>query len=146
MDEIHVFLSILEFDPAPPAEVTALLGLQPTAAWVKGDLVPGHPHADRPCSAWRIQSPLPRTATFEDQLHALLDILETRADQVRAASKRYGAQLTCAAYFDSVNPGFGLAADDVARIAALGLSMDFDLYCLAGAADAADPSPPSTAV
>ena len=130
MDEIHVFLSILDFDPAPPARVTELLGMEPTAAWTKGDAVPGLPRTRRLHSAWRIESPLPRTATFEDQLQALLDILETRAGQVRAAAELYGAQITCAAYFDGVNTGFGLSAGDVARIAALGVSMDFDLYRL----------------
>ena len=130
MDEIHVYLSVSGFEPAPPAEVTALLGLEPTAAWKDGDRVPGRPDARRPGSAWRIQSPPPRTATFEDQLQALLEILETRADQVRAAAKRYHAQISCAGYFASFNPGFGLSAQHVARIAALGLSMDFDLYCL----------------
>lgn len=138
MDRIDVYLSISDFEPAAPSDVTALLGMEPTAAWKKDERVPGAPRARRPTSAWRLQSPLPRTAAFEDQLRALLDILETKADNVRAAARRYGAQITCAAYFHGVNPGFGLSASDLARIAALGLAMDFDLYCLGGAADAAD--------
>jgi hypothetical protein len=139
MDQIHIYLSISGFEPAPPAQITALVGLEPTAAWTDGDRVPGHSRARRPGSAWRIQSPLPRTASFQDQIQALLEILESRANQVRAAADRYHAQISCAGYFASFNPGFGLSAGHVARIAALGLSMDFDLYCLPEE-DAADQS------
>ena len=141
MDEIHVYLSISDFEPAAPSDVTALLGMEPTAAWRKGDAIAGLRRACRPTSAWRLQNPLPRTASFEDQLQALLEILEPGADQVRAAAERYGAQISCAAYFASFNPGFGLSADHVARVAALGLSMDFDLYCLPEGRDGADHPP-----
>lgn len=143
MDRIHLYLSVFDFDPAPPSDVTALLGIDPTTAWMEGEPVSGHPTARRTFSSWQLKSPLPLTTGFEEQMEALLRIMEDRAEQVRLVNERFGAQIGCAAYFQSVNPGFGLSADHCARIAVLGLSLDFDLYCLPPAADAEGGQPVS---
>lgn len=43
----------------------------------------------------------------------------------------------CAAYFREANPGFHLDVALLRRVAALGLDLDFDLYCLTPAEAAA---------
>lgn len=134
-DRIHVFLSVGEFAPAPPSEITELMGLEPTEMWERGEPVPGHPTAHRTFSRWTLESPLERSKSFEDHLDALLLILEARADQIRRVKERFAAGIGCAAYFRSVNPGFHISETQLARLAALGLSLDFDLYCLGAGSD-----------
>lgn len=129
-DRFHVGLVISDFEPAQPSAVTELLGVEPTRAWGKGDRDPAHPTARRTFSTWELRSPVERTAPFEDQLDALLPLLEARADQIRAAKERWSASVACAAYFYKVNPGFSLSEAHLARLTALGLGLDLDLYCL----------------
>jgi len=131
MNKIHVSFAVLGFSGSPQA-VTDLLGIAPTEAWATGDPgLRGHP---RRFARWNLASPAGETATVEDQLTALLPLLEARAAAVAEAARRFEAGIHCAAYFRDVNPGFHLDAAMVARVAALGLSLDFDLYCL-GAPD-----------
>ena len=127
MNEIHVHFAVLGFSGSPQA-VTDLLGIAPTSAWATGDPgLRGHP---RRFARWNLASPAGENATVEDQLAALLPLLEARAAAVAEAARRFEAGIHCAAYFREVNPGFRLDAALVARVAALGLSLDLDLYCL----------------
>ena len=128
MSEIHVHFAVLGFSGSPQA-VTDLLGLAPTEAWATGDPgLRGHP---RRFARWNLASPAGVHATIKDQLAALLPLLEARAAAVAEAARRFEAGIQCAACFREANPGFHLDAALVARVAALGLSLDFDLYCLA---------------
>jgi len=132
MTEIHVYLGVFEFGDDPQV-VTDLLGIAPTKAWAAGTLMPGKA-GERggrwPHERWELVSPAGREASVEDQLLALLPLLEARADALAEASRRFEVGLACAAYFHEVNPGFRLDAALLRRIAALGLDFDFDLYCL----------------
>jgi len=137
MTRIHVYFAVHGFGESPQV-VTELLGIAPTTAWAAGD--PG-PHGNaRHFARWSLASPAGETATVEDQLTELLPLLEARAAAVAETIRRFDCGIQCAAYFHEANPGFRLDAELVARVAALGLSLDFDLYCLA-APDEPDEDP-----
>ena len=140
MTRIRLYFGVFRFGPDPRA-VTALLGVEPTKAWAAGDLGPG----GEPWryGRWELASPAGEAASVEDQLAALLPLLEARADAVAEAARRYAVGIQCAAYFREVNPGFHLDAGLLARVAALGLSLDFDMYCLG--APQVQQEPPATA-
>jgi len=127
MTRIHVYFAVHGFGESPQV-VTELLGIAPTTAWAVGDAGP-HGSA-RHLARWSLASPAGETATVEDQLAELLPPLEARAASVAETARQFDAGIECAAYFHEVNPGFHLDAALVARVAALGLSLDFDLYCL----------------
>ena len=130
--EAHVFLGVFGFG-SDPHVISELLDLQPSRVTLKGELMPGE--AGRRGTRWRHErwtyaSPAGRAAPIEDQLRALLAVLESRREAIAEAARRYEVGLMCAAYFHEVNPGFHLDAELIAGLAALRIDLDFDLYCL----------------
>ena len=130
-DDSRTYLDIFAFGN-DPAVVTNLTGLEPTQAYAEGDLhaLPDGCQIPRRESAWRLESPLPRTAHVDDQIEALLGLIEPHADAVREAAARFEAGICCAIYYADFTPGIHLNEHVVQRIGALGLSVDFDLYFL----------------
>jgi hypothetical protein len=110
------------------AEITQQMGIEPTRAWNKGD--PGTYKRQMAFSGWDLYSPSPRGDKFiHEQLEALLPVLEERAAAVHSIAAKYDAGINCVGYFENYSPGFHLSKETVSRVAALGLSVDFDLYC-----------------
>ena len=145
MTETRVYLGVFQFGDDPQV-VTDFLGIAPTKAWAPGTPMPGK--AGERGAVWRygrweLASPAGGGAGIAEQLAALLPLLEARADALAEARRRYRVGLACVAYFREVNPGFHLDAEVVARVAALGLSLDFDLYCLGACDEPADASAPA---
>ena len=146
MTEIRVYLGVFRFGDDPQV-VTDLLGIAPTKAWARGTPMAGKAGergATWRYARWELASPAGEGAGVAEQLAALLPLLEARAVVLAEARRRFGAGLACAAYFREVNPGFHLDAELVARVAALGLSFDFDLYCLGAPEDPADAAAPAS--
>lgn len=129
MNKIHVFFGVFGFGQDPQI-VTDVLRIEPSKAWTKGEPMPGGTRGARTHSRWVLESPLERSATVEEQLSALLPLLEARADEVAEVRRRFEAGLMCACYFYETNPGYHLDTALLQRIAGLGLDLDFDLYCL----------------
>ena len=116
----------------PHAEITQLLGIEPTESWSKGD--PGLYNPSRPDSGWCLHSPLPQTNTnLWEHIEALLPLLEQRAPAVKALGEKYMTYIACVGWYDeTASPGLSLSRDVVASIASLGLGFDADLYCEGG--------------
>ena len=126
--ETYAYLWVREFDP-PHSQISDLLGLEPTEAFVEGD--PWIKDRKRPFSSWHLKSPLPRTEIFLDaHIEALFDILEPKRDRLAEVAAKYEVGMNCVGYYYSAHPGFHLSAEVVRRCADLNLSMDFDLYCM----------------
>jgi hypothetical protein len=128
MDKSHVYFGVFNFDE-DFATITQALGLVPSETWRKGD--PATPKGIRTHTRWSLRSPVSPSHTFQQQIRALLPLLEDHAEGVRDIARRYAAGIRCYAYYhEEYNPEVHLPADLVQRIAALGLSVDFDLYFL----------------
>jgi hypothetical protein len=132
----HVFFAVFEFGRDANV-VTQLAGFEPTEAWVVGQPMRQRPDIMHRYCRWTFKSPLPLSAPVEEHLDALLSALETHAAGIRAVMARFPAQIGCVIYFRTFTPGFHLPQQLLARIAALGLDVDFDLCCL-GAGDGPD--------
>lgn len=142
-DKFYVSFVVSEF-PGSPSDVSEVIGREPDHQWGLGDPVPGHPRARRPSANWELTSPLPQTAGIEDQLRALLPLLEERTDAVRAAARCWWAGINCAAYFYGPKPGMDVLDPGIlARIAALGVPLDFDLYYLGPGQDEPEDDEPT---
>jgi hypothetical protein len=145
LNEIRVFLGVFKFGDDPRV-VTDLLGIEPTSA-----IAPGTPMRGKPGERglrwrhgrWELASPAGRSASVEDQLLALLPLLEEREEAIREANARFEVGIMCAAYFYQVNPGFHLDSALLGRLAALGLDLDFDLYCMETAEERAGAGEPA---
>lgn len=115
-------------DSLPLMEITDVLSLQPTESWRKGD--PGAYNPSRPDSGWCYYSPLPRSnLRIEEHVEALLPLLESKSSAVNELGSRFKTYLVCVGHFSESSPSFFLSSSVVKRIAALGLSIDCDLYC-----------------
>ncbi|MCU1292630.1 MAG: hypothetical protein JWP08_1480 [Bryobacterales bacterium] len=125
----HVFFAVFEFGQ-DACVVTQLAGFEPTEAWVVVQPMRKHPDVTHRHSRWTLKSPLPLSASVEEHLNALLSALEPNAEGIRAIQSRFPTHIGCAVYFQTHNPGFQLSATVTARVAALGLVLDFDLYFL----------------
>ncbi|MBC8106066.1 MAG: DUF4279 domain-containing protein [Anaerolineae bacterium] len=132
--EHHVYFAVFGFGD-DPAVVTQAMGIEPTEAWVKGEPT-GRRRGIRTHSRWVLQSALALVEPIEDHFEDLLPQLECRRDAVADVRTRFEARLAVAAYWRELNPSFRLSAEIVRRVAALGLDVVFDLYCLGGAGDA----------
>lgn len=141
MTKTHVFFGVFEFGDDLDA-VTSIMGVEPSASWLRGEPVPPHPRARRTHSRWALQSGLPPTSAFEEQLSALLDKLEPLADGVRRVASRFTALVWAAIYTDDRNPVLHVSASAAGRLARLGLGIDFDVYHLSVEDDSRE-NPPS---
>jgi hypothetical protein len=129
--EAHVYFAVFEFGQ-DASVVTALAGFEPTESWVVGQPMRRRPDVTHKHSRWTFKSPLPLSTPVAEHLDALLSALEPHAPGVRAVRSRFPAHITCAVYFRTHTPGFQLSETLTARVAALALALDFDLYFLGG--------------
>ena len=128
-DELQVTFKVVGFG-VPPEEITGELGLEPSRSWRKGDLC-----GDRGIACthdrWELASPLGGDAKFEAKLVALLDLLETNAEGVRALCERLDGEISVVGYFhETFSPGFHVSDTVLSRLVDLGVSLDLDLYFL----------------
>ena len=125
----HVDLAVFGFGD-DPGVVSAMMGMQPTKAWVKGErFLPKYPDARRTHSRWVLSSGLDKTEPLEAHLEAILTRLEPMRAQIEQVAKRFPVEIRVAQYLHEVNPQFGLEADVLRRFANLGLAIQFDQYC-----------------
>ena len=113
------------------APLTQIIGREPTAFHAKGSSMT-ESSIIRKRSIWQIDSRQPETESIETQIESLLDLLELHASGVRQAVRENDGGIQCAAYWRTSQPGFHLSSSLVERVAALGLSLDFDMYALGG--------------
>lgn len=114
--EAQVFFAVFEFGQDAQV-VTQLAGFEPTEAWVVGQPMQQQSTVTHRFSRWTFKSPLPLSAPIEDHLASLV-------------TARFPAHIAIATYFRTFTPGFHLPQQLLARVAALGLGIDFDLYFL----------------
>lgn len=112
----------------PLEQITREMGMEPTEQWSKGDR--GKYVNERQTSGWSLRGPLDESNTvLRDHIEAFLPILETRIEAVKRFSENFDTYLVSVGYYnETASPGLSLSRSIVARIAALGLAFDADLY------------------
>jgi hypothetical protein len=135
VEQVYAYLWIADFD-CDFSEITRLMGLEPTEAWNKGDVVVWKREGvvkERAWkfSSWALYSPLPRNNLLLDHhITALLGIIEPRKEVLTyMRSQGWTIGVNCVGEF-TANPGAHLSAELISRCASLSLSVDFDFYCL----------------
>jgi hypothetical protein len=111
-------------------EIGASLGLEPSKVLVR-DRASAHTPEAAALSSWEYESGLPRdVAPLDAHIEKLLDVLEGRREAVAQLSKQHDIGINCVAtHFANCGAGFHLSKSMVSRLAELGVSVDFDLYC-----------------
>ena len=132
--EIYAYFWIAA-DELPHQDISSALKLEPTEYWDKGD--PGKYIQQQKQARWVYRSPLPSSEMFLDShLAAVVDVLQERSEQLKALKNKYEVGINCVGYYTEANPGFHLSEQLIQKCASLGLSVDFDLYCLGSDDDA----------
>jgi hypothetical protein len=114
-----------------PQDVTALLGVEPTRAFRKGDKQgprsPAMPHG-----AWFLEVRGIAPAGPDTQLEILLSKLRAPGSVWRELNDRYTVQVRFAVHFEGWNKGFELNKNLTSRLADLGAGLTFDIYGYGG--------------
>src|SRR4051812_16363497 len=124
---IFAYLEIRDF-ACPPDEITVRLGIVPSLSWSEGDHIP-NPARPNPTSGWRLQSPLPDRHDLEVHALWLLDRAPPRID-LAGLTSRWSVGLSFAVYVSGRTPAMFFQNATLARIVALGATLDIDLYVL----------------
>ncbi len=113
---------------ADPAEITQLLGIEPTESWKVGDKYERRGRSfKRRSSMWLLDSGFNDTYPFEDHIEALLKKLEPHRSELLDIGTRYSIKISCVAY---VYQSFGLELpfDFQRRATELGIGFSFSGY------------------
>ena len=128
--DVHVYFWAEGF-ACSNSEVTALMAIEPSETRAAGDKA-GSGRVVRK-NRWVRQSPLSRGEhPIQDYLEALLPLLELRSTTLKRLAEVCSVGINCVGYYYGSNPGLHLSASLIARLAVLGVAVDFDLYNHAG--------------
>lgn len=129
--EFKVYIKIHEFD-CSIEEITNLIGINPTKAWLKGDVIPNRKgNIKRGISSWILQSALSTDNKIEDHIDYLLNIVKSNYEVFKKLLQKYNGELTIVIYsYVENNLGFTLAADKLKDFINIGFTLDVDIYYL----------------
>ncbi len=80
-----------------PAEITRILGIQPSRTWRKGEIIPktSLPHKS---NGWLVESGLANTAEFEEHLDSLATALSPTIKKISNLPNGIEAEISCVIY------------------------------------------------
>lgn len=140
-NEIHLNFTIADFEDITHDEITQKLGISPKKIYVKG--TKKYPDSSVATlvrrNRWIMGSPLNEHSTFEDQMNALLDIIEPKIDLFKHFCEKYYCEFSCAIFIrydnDESTPWLHLNTRYNKLIKELNIEFDLDLYCLTNKED-----------
>ncbi len=114
--------------PCAPADISRILLAEPSDVWIVGETVLSHGRVAW-TNAWRYESTLGDERALDEHIENVLTRVEPRLPALRNQVRPLELGVNCVAYLSEYQGnGFHLSAALIARLAALELSVDFDLY------------------
>jgi len=126
-DECGVTLGI-HGDDLDPEEITRLLGVLPTSSHRRGERPKPESRVPFPRGAWFLQERGRAPLSPDELTQMLLEKLPRDPARWHSIQERFDIRLVYGVHFSGWNKGFDLPPALVARIAALGATMGFDMY------------------
>ena len=133
-NKIVLDLGIWDFDDITHNEITEMLGIQPIKVYVKGEKRnPKNPNSPLiKKNGWRMSSPLDEYASFDDQMNAILDIIESKFDVFKVICAKYLCEFSCAIFVyhgnEDSTPSVHLDSRYNKLNKELNIEFDVDLY------------------
>ena len=125
--DTYAYFFVRDFD-CDFSHITTLIGMAPTEAYNRGELLPCG--RARKINTWKIHSPLPKeTEIISEHIETLLPVIEAKSKSICKLAGEFHIGLQCVGRYTNAHPGFHISTDTIQRVARLGLSIDFDLYC-----------------
>ena len=123
----YAYLSLHgEFEPD---EITALVQVQPSESWRKGDLHPTR-RFERKRSHWALKCRLSESESIESHIFDVLAQLEKSTLEFAKISKVHSGCMQLVGYFHDGYPGLHFEPEIAYGLAKFHLSVDFDFYNL----------------
>lgn len=136
-NEIILRFCIWDFNDISHQEITNILGIEPYKIYIKGGKRnPKNPQGNGLIkrNGWLMNSTLDKFASFEDQMNALLSIIESKIELFRPFCEKYQCEFSCALFIYVDNqestPSVYLDARYNRLIKELNIEFDLDLYCI----------------
>ena len=126
-NEIIVRLKILS-SLRSPEEITKLIGISPDKSWHIGDARPKTTISEKQHGCL-FNSRLPKTASLEAHIEALLSLLLPHAESIRSLSSEDTVEFSCVIYA-STAPALYFDKEIIMKIGRLGASLDVDLFLM----------------
>ena len=116
-------------DELVPAEVTALLGVEPTGAHSKGEKFTIRDRVyEKKIGLWRLSATKTEPGNLDTQVAELL--AKTTDDLLvwRELGQRFEIDLFCGWFMGGNNEGIEISVDTMAKLAARGILLSLDIY------------------
>lgn len=129
-DEVKVTFRFVG-DTVNPTIITSWIGVEPTEAHYKGDIVDKHPHRKHSTGFWGLTSPLSSELPLEEHLRYLVDILELRESDInRLRDTGLSPNFFCGFFTAKTNLGsfLKIESNTLAKIAQLGTALEIHIY------------------
>lgn len=131
-NKVDLRFGIWRFDDVSHDYITQLIGISPTKFFIKGERKNPKSSALFKTNGWIIAPGLDEYASFEEQLNAILDILEPRRDELKILCDKYYCEFSCAVFMyhdnEESTPSVHLTERYNQFIRTLNVEFDLDLY------------------
>lgn len=118
-------------DDLDPDELSKLLGRSPTKSEQKGEEIVGKVTGQKRIArsgGWRLRAERRQPGDFDAQICEILDQLTDEINVWKDLTTRFRADIYCGLFMTQGNEGIDLSPDTLAKLAAGGLTLDFDIY------------------
>jgi hypothetical protein len=130
VDEVRVTLALYG-DDLDPAEVSHLLGCQPTNAHRRGEIRIGKKTGHKTVytqGAWFLSAEGRAPRTADDLTSDLLAKVSAEDSLWLEMRKRFDVQMRYGIFVEAWNRGFGLSREVIQRVARIHATLEFDIY------------------
>lgn len=135
--EIFLDFAFWDFDGISHDMITDMLDIKPVKTYIKGERLNPNFLTVAKRNGWRMASGLDKHASFEDQMNAILDIIEPKIELFRGLCAKYYSEFSCAVFIRYNNgesiPSIHLSERYNNIVKELNAEFDLDLYCLPNA-------------
>jgi hypothetical protein len=133
-NEVVLSFVIADFDDISHEEITKTLGIIPSRVYTKGQKKNPNSPALSKRNRWIMGSSVDKYASFEEQMNAMLDIIESKIDLFRPFCEKYHCEFLCAIFLrfnnEESKPSVHLNSRYNRVVKELNIEFDVDLYCL----------------
>ena len=138
-NKVFLDFCIWRFEDITPDEITRRLSIQPIKVYVKGEKTNPKLAILAKENGWRMRPTLDQYASFENQMNAMLDIIESKIDLFRPFCEKYLCEFSCALYISynsgESTPWVHLNSRYNKLIKELNIEFDVDIYGLPNSED-----------
>lgn len=133
-NEIFLDFCIWGFEDISPEEITKMVNIQPVRIYKKGEKQNPKFNTVAKENGWRMNAGLNKYTSFDIQMNALLDMVESRYEVFKTLSEKYYCEFSCAIYmrYDEYEsaPALHLNSRYNKIIKEMNIEFDLDLYYL----------------